>query len=86
MPEEIEARTALIKLTQLGWGRNNPAFRQIFTTRFIPDAGPAEMEWFNDLQRVSASPENAARLMEEFSRVDVRAAARRYSGADNRLP
>jgi len=69
---EIEARTALIKLTRLGWGKNNPAFRQIFTTRFIPNAGPSEMEWFNDLQQISASPENAARLMEEFSRVDVR--------------
>ena len=69
---EIEARTALIKLVQLGWGRNNPAFRQIFTTRFVPDAGPEQMEWFNELQRISASPENAARLMDEFSRIDVR--------------
>ena len=69
---DIEARTALLNLTRLGWGQNNPAFRQLFTTRFIPDAGPAEMEWFNDLQRVSTSPESAARLMEAFSRVDVR--------------
>jgi pimeloyl-ACP methyl ester carboxylesterase/DNA-binding winged helix-turn-helix (wHTH) protein len=68
---EIEARGALIKLTRLGWGRNNPAFRQIFTTRFVPEAGPAEMQWFDDLQRISASPENAARFMEEFARVDV---------------
>jgi pimeloyl-ACP methyl ester carboxylesterase len=44
----------------------------MFTTRFIPDAGPEQMEWFNDLQRISATPENAARLIEEFSRVDVR--------------
>ncbi len=72
-PQEIEARTALIKLVQLGWGKNNPAFRQVFTTRFVPDAGPEEVEWFNELQQVSASPENAARLMDEFSRVDVRA-------------
>jgi len=71
-PEDVEARTALIKLMALGWGRNNPAFRQIFTTRFVPDAGPEQMEWFNELQRISASPENAARLMEEFSRIDVR--------------
>jgi len=69
---EIEARSAIIKLVRLGWGRNNPAFRQLFTTRFIPDAGPEEMEWFNDLQRISASPENAARFMDEFSRIDVR--------------
>ena len=31
------------------------------------------MEWFDDLQQVSASPENAARLMEEISKLDVRA-------------
>lgn len=68
----IEARTALIKLVRLGWGKNNEAFRQIFTRRFIPDAGPEELEYFNELQRISASPENAARLMEEFSRIDVR--------------
>lgn len=71
-PREIEARTALLNLTRLGWGQNNAAFRQLFTTRFIPDAGVAEMEWFNDLQRVSTSPENAARLMDVFSRLDVR--------------
>jgi DNA-binding winged helix-turn-helix (wHTH) protein/pimeloyl-ACP methyl ester carboxylesterase len=69
---EIEARTALLNLTRLGWGQNNPAFRQLFTTRFIPDAGAAELEWFNDLQRVSTTPENATRLMEAFSRLDVR--------------
>jgi len=71
-PREVEARTALLNLTRLGWGQNNAAFRQLFTTRFIPDAGAAEMEWFNDLQRVSTSPENAARQMDAFSRLDVR--------------
>jgi pimeloyl-ACP methyl ester carboxylesterase/DNA-binding winged helix-turn-helix (wHTH) protein len=70
--EDIEARTALLNLTRLGWGQNNPAFRQLFTTRFIPEAGDAEMKWFNDLQRVSASPENAARLINALSLVDVR--------------
>jgi pimeloyl-ACP methyl ester carboxylesterase/DNA-binding winged helix-turn-helix (wHTH) protein len=70
--QDIEARTALLTLTRLGWGQDNPAFRQLFTTRFIPDAGDAEMNWFNDLQRVSASPENAARLIDAFSRMDVR--------------
>jgi DNA-binding winged helix-turn-helix (wHTH) protein/pimeloyl-ACP methyl ester carboxylesterase len=69
---DIEARTALLDLTRLGWGQNNPAFRQLFTTRFIPDAGPTEMEWFNDLQRLSTSPETAARLTETFSKLDVR--------------
>jgi pimeloyl-ACP methyl ester carboxylesterase len=67
-----EARTALVKLLSLGWGRSNPAFQQVFTTMFIPDAGPEQMEWFNDLQQISTSPENAARMMDEFARIDVR--------------
>lgn len=69
----IDEWTALITLLRLGWGRNNPVFRHIFTSRFIPDAGPEQMEWFDNLQQVSASPENAARLMEEISKLDVRA-------------
>jgi pimeloyl-ACP methyl ester carboxylesterase/DNA-binding winged helix-turn-helix (wHTH) protein len=71
-PREVEARDAIIKLIRLGWGKNNPAFRQIFTTRFLPDGTPEEADWFDDLQRITASPENAARFMEEFSRIDVR--------------
>jgi pimeloyl-ACP methyl ester carboxylesterase len=30
------------------------------------------MKWFNDLERASASPENAIRLMNEFSNIDIR--------------
>ena len=70
-PQVIEARSALIKLVELGWGRDNPEFRRIFTARMVPDAGPEETEWFSELQLVSASPHNAARLMDEFSRVNV---------------
>ncbi len=66
--KEVESLTTL---TRLGWGRDNPAYRQIFTTRFIPEASPEQAKWFNDLQRVSTSPENAARLLEESVRVDV---------------
>jgi len=69
--EADEARTALVQLLRLGWG-SNQAFQQVFTNMFIPDAGPEQVEWFNDLQRLSTSPENAARMMEEFARIDVR--------------
>ena len=70
--EEVETREAMITLTRTGWGRNNPAFRQLFTSLFFPDASPAEAEWFNELQRVSASPENAIRLQQAFGLIDVR--------------
>jgi DNA-binding winged helix-turn-helix (wHTH) protein/pimeloyl-ACP methyl ester carboxylesterase len=71
-PKTVEAREALIKLLRLGWGLSNPAFGQIFSTRFIPDSGPEQMQWFNDLLRVSVSPENAAHFLEDFARLDVR--------------
>src|SRR5262249_27327815 len=56
-----------------GWGGENAAFRQIFTTAFFPLAPQATMEWFNELQRQTASPSVAARLLSAFGDVDVRA-------------
>jgi pimeloyl-ACP methyl ester carboxylesterase len=70
-PEELEAR-ALISLTRLGWGLHHPAFCGMFTNRFIPNATPVHENWFDDLQRVSTSAENAARLIEVDSNIDVR--------------
>jgi pimeloyl-ACP methyl ester carboxylesterase len=66
-----EAREALLTLTRLGWGQDNPAFQQIFTSRFIPGATAEQMNWFNELQRISTSPENAARIDVESGKVDV---------------
>jgi DNA-binding winged helix-turn-helix (wHTH) protein/pimeloyl-ACP methyl ester carboxylesterase len=71
-PEDIEARRALASLLRLGWGHNNPAFCKTFTYRFIPESTPQHEQWFDELQRVSTSPENAARLMARDDDIDVR--------------
>jgi DNA-binding winged helix-turn-helix (wHTH) protein/pimeloyl-ACP methyl ester carboxylesterase len=71
-PHQLEARRALVSLMRLGWGLNNPAFCRMFTCRFIPEATPEHEQWFDELQRVSTSPENAARLMERDDNIDVR--------------
>ena len=71
VPEEIERRQAQLTLIKLGWGQDNPAFRQLWTTLYMPDATPEQMHWFNELQRVSTSPENAARLSTELGKIDV---------------
>jgi DNA-binding winged helix-turn-helix (wHTH) protein/pimeloyl-ACP methyl ester carboxylesterase len=71
-PHELEARRALASLMRLGWGLNNAAFCKVFTCRFIPEATPEHEQWFDELQRVSTSPENAARLMERDDDIDVR--------------
>jgi DNA-binding winged helix-turn-helix (wHTH) protein/pimeloyl-ACP methyl ester carboxylesterase len=74
--EEINARRALADLTRLGWGLHNPAFCRVFTSRFIPNATTEHEQWFDHLQRISTSPENAARLMEADDEIDVRSLLR----------
>lgn len=69
MQAETEAMGTLIRS---GWGRNNSAFRQMFTTLFMPDAPPQNQDWFNELQRMTTSPENAANLLDALGNVDAR--------------
>jgi pimeloyl-ACP methyl ester carboxylesterase/DNA-binding CsgD family transcriptional regulator len=78
-PLQREEAATLISLVRVGWGRENPAFRQVFTSMFIPDGTPEQLRWFNDLQRVSTSPDNAARLIAEFHQIDVRDLAAKVS-------
>jgi pimeloyl-ACP methyl ester carboxylesterase/DNA-binding CsgD family transcriptional regulator len=68
--EEVETMT---KLAELGWGKADPSFRQFFTSQFIPGGTPEQHQWFNELERISTSPANAARFMHEFARIDVTA-------------
>jgi DNA-binding CsgD family transcriptional regulator len=46
----------------MGWAQNQPAFRRLFTTLFIPGATSEQMQWFDDLQRVTTEPETAVRI------------------------
>ncbi|MFL5731792.1 MAG: alpha/beta fold hydrolase, partial [Chloroflexia bacterium] len=59
-----EEALMLRNIMKVGWGQNNHAFRQVYTTLFLPDGTPEQVSWFNELQRVSTSPENAVRLSE----------------------
>jgi pimeloyl-ACP methyl ester carboxylesterase len=71
-PSELARREAMVTLTQLGWGASNPAYRQLFTNHYVPDATPKQMGWFNEMQRLSASPDNAVRLQRVLSQIDAR--------------
>jgi pimeloyl-ACP methyl ester carboxylesterase len=71
-PEAIEQVEAQMLLTRNGWGRNNPAYRQMFTSFFIPGGTQEQMDWFNELQRITTSPESAAALLAAVGDIDVR--------------
>jgi len=70
-PGEVERGEAFKTLIKQGWGQDNPAFRQLFASMFMPGASQEQMAAFNELQQLSVSPENAARLLDAFGELDV---------------
>lgn len=69
--EEIEQAEAMLTLMRTGWGQENPAFRQMFTSLLLPGGTPEQMQWFNDLQKKTASPQNAVRMRFVSDTLDV---------------
>ena len=51
-PQQIEQVQAMIKLIETGWGQENPAFLQLFTTQIFPNATAEQRDSFNELQRM----------------------------------
>src|SRR5262245_15078137 len=69
--QDIASSDAFITLMRQGWGQENPAFRQLFTSLFIPGGSAEQVQWFNDLQRITTSPDNAARIRQALDVIDV---------------
>ena len=67
-----EYEMAMRIIMRANWGADNPAYRQLFTSSFMPGATLEHMKWFNDLQRMTASPDNALRLRVATADIDVR--------------
>jgi pimeloyl-ACP methyl ester carboxylesterase/DNA-binding winged helix-turn-helix (wHTH) protein len=77
--EEERAAALDLDLARVGWGRDDPAFRQVFAAQFQPDGTRADWDAFDQLQRRTTSPDNAVRFLEEFARIDVSEFARQVS-------
>jgi pimeloyl-ACP methyl ester carboxylesterase/DNA-binding CsgD family transcriptional regulator len=92
--EQIEETELELKAIELGWRNDNPAFRQLFTSLFIPDATAEQARSLNELMRVASSPESAIKRLRPFHYVDLREAAKNvrcptlvfHSRADARIP
>lgn len=72
-----EETEMLFKLIELGWGRDDPSLRQVFTTRFLPDADLEAFHAFNDMMPLTASAQTAAKIVRANLSIDVRADAER---------
>jgi pimeloyl-ACP methyl ester carboxylesterase/DNA-binding CsgD family transcriptional regulator len=62
---------ALAAAIRAGWDDPNPAFRRMFTMRFLPEGTPEQMAWYDELQRRTAYAETAALLSEAWSDINV---------------
>lgn len=69
---DIREREAIRVLIEAGWGSDDPAYRHPFSQTFMPTATDAELAWFDDFQRRTTSPFNAARFLDAFATIDVR--------------
>jgi pimeloyl-ACP methyl ester carboxylesterase len=67
-----ERFAAMKTLMKLGWGSDDPTFRQMFTSSMMPTATREQEDAFNELRRMSASPECAVRYLETVGDFDAR--------------
>ncbi len=70
-PAEKEKRDAMTTLMRLGWGADNPSFRQMFTGLFIPGGTHEQADYFNQLQLKTTSPECAAQYLDVTGDFDI---------------
>jgi pimeloyl-ACP methyl ester carboxylesterase/DNA-binding CsgD family transcriptional regulator len=70
-PDRENFYRAMMDLVRLEWGSDNPTYRQVFTSRFIPEGTDEQVGWFNDLCRKTLTAENAAQLLESRATLDV---------------
>ncbi len=66
-----EVGNSIRTLIRVGWGQDNPGFRAMFASAFVPGASAEQQRWFDDLSRNSCSADNAVKLMLAFTQIDV---------------
>jgi pimeloyl-ACP methyl ester carboxylesterase/DNA-binding CsgD family transcriptional regulator len=75
-PERMEQMETMVKLIEFGWGSDDPSFRQVFTSQFMPDANLEAIRGFNDQMPLTASAKTAATIFKTNAALDVQAEAR----------
>ena len=70
-PAEAEMARAFLAIMRHGWGDEHSAFMKAFSSVFFPNGSPQQIKWLVDLQRITTSPENAARIRNVCDDIDV---------------
>jgi len=70
-PDAVREFQVVIDAVRVGWGKENPAFRQLFTSRFIPGGTREQIAWFNELCHRTTSAEVAVKILEMRAKLNV---------------
>ena len=70
-PDRANFYQAMIDLVRLEWGSDNPTYRQVFTSRFIPGGTEEQLGWYNDICRRTLTADVAAKLLESRAMLAV---------------
>jgi pimeloyl-ACP methyl ester carboxylesterase/DNA-binding CsgD family transcriptional regulator len=70
--EQITEAQTRLRAVELGWQKDRPAYGQFFTALHMPDASPEQVRAYDDLLRLTTTPENATALLRTFYALDVR--------------
>jgi pimeloyl-ACP methyl ester carboxylesterase len=68
---ERDQQIAMNELTRVGWDRDSPAFRQMWTTQFMSSAPKEAFDAFTEMGRRYTTGEAVARHMEATGDIDI---------------
>jgi pimeloyl-ACP methyl ester carboxylesterase/DNA-binding CsgD family transcriptional regulator len=71
-PRQREQAETRLKMIEFGWPNDTPAYGQFFTMLHMPDASPDQIRSYNDSLRLTASPDNAVKLVRSLWEADIR--------------
>jgi pimeloyl-ACP methyl ester carboxylesterase/DNA-binding CsgD family transcriptional regulator len=67
---QIAEANARLKVIEMGWANDTPAYRDFFTALHIPDASSEQISAYNELLRQTTSADNASNLLQTFWNAD----------------
>jgi pimeloyl-ACP methyl ester carboxylesterase len=70
-PEQAAERETLLRMIQVGWSNEAPAYDQFFTRLHIPDASVEQFRSYYQLLRRTASPANVVALLRSYFQSDA---------------
>jgi pimeloyl-ACP methyl ester carboxylesterase/DNA-binding CsgD family transcriptional regulator len=93
-PREVEDAELQVKLIELGWATTESTYRDVFSSQFMPGGTLQPSHALSELERVSSSAANAARVVRAFYSIDVCHSAQRvrcptlvlHARGDQRVP